>query len=166
MMISIILFRIMLAGETGRLQDLYNNQLRERVKANQERMDQLQKQIQKLADSNFSLYESYARGEIDADRFIQKKEHNNKQIEIYKAELRACNSKETAVPDEKPDLLNLLEGKENLTKLTKEVVRQLVDVVYVYGGNRVEVIFKFQDKGVETLKNQGFYDTIRKENRL
>ena len=40
----------------------------------------------------------------------------------------------------------MLEGKENLTGLTKEVVRQLVDAVYVYGGNRVTVVFKFQDK--------------------
>ena len=116
-------------------------------------MTLLQEQIQKLTDSNFSLYESYAKGEIDADCFLQKKENNNKQIEIYKAELRACHSKETAVPDEKSDLLNLLKGKENLTDLTKEVVRQLVDAVYVYGGNRVEVVFKFQDKSVETLKN-------------
>lgn len=153
MMISIILFRIMLAGETGRLQDLYNNQFQERVKADQEQKEQLQEQIQKLTDSNFSLYESYAKGEIDADCFLQKKENNNKQIEIYEAELRACHSKETAVPDEKSDLLNLLKGKENLTDLTKEVVRQLVDAVYVYGGNRVEVVFKFQDKSVETLKN-------------
>lgn len=73
MMISIILFRIMLAGETGRLQDLYNNQFRERVKADQEQKNQLQEQIQKLTDSNFSLYESYAKGEIDADRFFRKK---------------------------------------------------------------------------------------------
>ena len=43
---------------------------------------------------------------------FQKKENNNKQIEIYKAELRACHSKETAVPDEKSDLLNLLKGKK------------------------------------------------------
>lgn len=93
------------------------------------------------------------KGEIDADCFLQKKENNNKQIEIYEAELRACHSKETAVPDKKPDLLNLLEGKGNLTDLTKEVVRQLVDAVYAYGGNRVEVVFRFQDKGVETLKN-------------
>ena len=73
MMISIILFRIMLAGETGRLQDLYNNQFRERVKADQEQKNQLQEQIHKLTDSNFSLYESYAKGEIDADCFFRKK---------------------------------------------------------------------------------------------
>ena len=72
-MISIILFRIMLAGETGRLQDLYNNQFQERVKADQEQKEQLQEQIQKLTDSIFSLYESYAKGEIDADCFSEKR---------------------------------------------------------------------------------------------
>ncbi len=151
--LSAIRNQAMLAGEMRRLQDLYNNQLRECIKAKQERMAQLQGQIQKLTDSNFSLYESYAKGEIDADSFLQKKANNNKQIEIYKAELRDCHSKETVVSDEKSHLLNLLEGKENLTDLTKEVVRQLVDAVYVYGVNRVEVVFKFQDKGVETLRN-------------
>lgn len=144
--LSAIRNQAILSGEMGRLQDLYNNQLRERAKAEQEQKNQIQEQIQKLTDSNFSLYESYAKGGIDAGWFLQKKENNNKQIEIYKAELRACHSKETAVPDEKPDLLNMLEGKENLTGLTKEVVRQLVDAVYVYGGNRVTVVFKFQDK--------------------
>ena len=34
----------------------------------------------------------------------------------------------------------------NLTDPAKEVVRQLIDAVYVYGGNRVEVVFKFQDR--------------------
>lgn len=146
--LSAIRNQAMLAGETGKLQDLYSKQLQERVKANQERMVQLQDQLQKLTDSNFSLYGSYVKGEIGADRFIREKENNNKQIEIYKAELRECHLKETAVPDEKPDLLNLLEGKENLTDLTKDIVGQLVDAVYVYGANRVEVIFKFQEKNI------------------
>ena len=38
----------MLAGEMGRLQDLYNNQFQERVKADQEQKEQLQEQIQNL----------------------------------------------------------------------------------------------------------------------
>ena len=151
--LSAIRNQAMRVGETQKLRNLYNRQVQGRVKANQERENQLQEQLQQLTDSNFSLYESYAKGEIDADRFLQKKGNNNKQIEIYKAELQACHSKEIAVPDEKPDLLNVLEGKEDFTDLTKELVRQLVDAVYVYGNNRVEVVFKFQDKGVETLKN-------------
>ena len=71
--LSAIRNQAMLAGEMGRLQDLYNNQFRERVKADQEQKNQLQEQIQKLTDSNFSLYESYAKGEIDADCFFRKK---------------------------------------------------------------------------------------------
>ena len=152
--LSAIRNQAMRAGETEKLRNLYNRQVQGRVKANQEQENQLQEQIQKLTDSNFLLYESYAKGEIDADRFMQKKENHNKQIEIYKAELQACRSKETAVPDEKPDLLNVLEGKEDFTDLTKELVRQLVDGIYVYGSSRVEVVFKFQDDRTETLKKQ------------
>lgn len=43
-------------------------------------------------------------------------------------------------------LLKLLEGKENLTELTKELVRQLIDAIYVYNNRRIEIVFKFQDK--------------------
>ena len=43
-------------------------------------------------------------------------------------------------------LLKLLEGKENFTELTKELVRQLIDAIYVYNNRRIEIVFKFQDK--------------------
>ena len=135
-----------LVGETERLRELYNKQYQERIKENLEQGNLLQEQIQKLTDSNFSLYESYTKGEIDANDFIRKKEDNNKQIEIHKAKLHACHVKETTVPDENISLLNLLEGKENLTDLTKELVRQLIDAIYVYNDRRIEIVFKFQDK--------------------
>ena len=77
---------------------------------------------------------------------MRKKEDNNKQIEIYKAKLQDCHIKETPVPDENMGLLKLLEGKENLTELTKELVRQLIDAIYVYNDRRIEIVFKFQDK--------------------
>lgn len=68
--------------------------------------------------------------------------------------------------DEKPGLLNVLEGKENFEDLTKELVGRLEDAIYVYGGNRVEVVFRFQDDRAKTLKNQGFYDTINTQSGL
>lgn len=135
-----------LAGETERLRDLYNMQHQERVREKLEQEMMLQEQIQKLTDSNFSLYESYTRGEIDANEFMRKKEDNNKQIERYKTKLQVCHTKETPVPDESMSLLKLLEGKENLTDLTKELVRQLIDAIYVYNNRRIEIVFKFQDK--------------------
>ena len=80
--LSAIRHQAKLAGETERLRELYNKQYQERIKENLEKENLLQEQIQKLTDSNFSLYESYTKGEIDADDFIRKKEDNNKQIEI------------------------------------------------------------------------------------
>ena len=89
--LSAIRHQAKLVGETERLRELYNKQYQERIKENLEQGNLLQEQIQKLTDSNFSLYESYTKGEIDANDFIRKKEDNNKQIEIYKAKLHACH---------------------------------------------------------------------------
>lgn len=144
--LSAIRHQARLAGETEKLRDLYNMQHQERVRENLGQEMMLQEQIQKLTDSNFSLYESYTRGEIDANEFMRKKEDNNKQIERYKTKLQVCHTKETPVPDESMSLLKLLEGKENFTELTKELVRQLIDAIYVYNNRRIEIVFKFQDK--------------------
>lgn len=144
--LSAIRHQVMLAGEADRLQELYRRQLRDRIKTNQEEKKQLQDKIQELTDKNFSLYESYTKGEINADKFMQQKESNNKLIETYKTELRICQSEETELPDKKSCPLNLFQGKENLTDLTKELVRQLIDAIYVYNSNRIEIAFKFQDE--------------------
>ena len=68
--LSAIRHQARLAGETEKLRDLYNMQHQERVRENLEQEKMLQEQIQKLTDSNFSLYESYTRGEIDANEFM------------------------------------------------------------------------------------------------
>lgn len=150
--LSAIRHQAMLAGEADRLQELYKQQLRYHIKTSEEEERQLQEKIQGLTDKNFTLYESYAKGEINVDKFMQQKESNNKLIETYKTELRICQSEETELPDEKSCPLNLFQGKENLTDLTKELVRQLIDAIYVYGGNRVEVVFKFQDGNIRSDK--------------
>lgn len=144
--LSAIKHQALLAGEADRLQELYRLQLRDRMKENQEGKKQLQEKIQGLTDKNYLLYERYAKGEINVDQFMQAKENNNKLIETYKAELQAYQSEETALPDEKTCSSNLLEGKENLTELTKELVRQLIDAIYVYSSKRIEIVFKFQDE--------------------
>ena len=145
-----------MAGEADRLQELYRLQLRDRMKENQEGKKQLQEKIQGLTDKNYLLYERYAKGEINVDQFMQAKESNNKLIETYKTELQAYQSEETTSPDEKPCSLNLLEGKENLTELTKELVRQLIDAIYVYSSKRIEIVFKFQDESyVSDRKHSG-----------
>lgn len=154
--LSAIRHQAMLAGEADRLQELYRMQFCERMKENEEGKKQLQEMIQELVDKNFSLYERYAKGEINVDQFMQAKENNNKLIETYKAELQSYQSKEMTSLDERPCPLNLLEGKENLTDLTKELVRQFIDAIYVYSSNRIEIVFKFQDENyVSYRKHSG-----------
>ncbi len=154
--LSAIKHQAIMAGEADRLQELYRLQLRDRMKENQEGKKQLQEKIQELTDKNYLLYERYAKGEINVDQFMQAKENNNKLIEAYKTELQAYQSEETISLEEKPCSLNLLEGKENLTELTKELVRQLIDAIYVYSSKRFEIVFKFQDESyVSDRKHSG-----------
>ena len=153
--LSAIKHQAIMAGEADRLQELYRLQLRDRMKENQEGKKQLQEKIQGLTDKNYLLYERYAKGEINVDQFMQAKESNNKLIETYKTELQAYQSEETTSPDEKPCSLNLLEGKENLTELTKELVRQLIDAIYVYSSKRIEIVFKFQDESYVSDRKHG-----------
>lgn len=154
--LSAMKHQAVLTGESERLQKLYRLQLRYHMKENQEGKKQLQEKIQGLTDKNYLLYERYAKGEINVDQFMQAKENNNKLIETYKTELQAYQSEEMISPDEKPCFLNLLEGKENLTELTKELVRQLIDAIYVYSSKRIEIVFKFQDESyVSDRKHSG-----------
>lgn len=153
--LSAIRHQAMLAGEADRLQELYKGQLCDRMKEKQEEKAQIQEKIQGLMDKNFSLYESYTKGEINIDKFMQQKESNNKLIETYKIELQACQSEETELPDEKACPLNLLQGKESLADLTKELVRQLIDAIYVYNSNRIEIVFKFQEENFVSDRKQG-----------
>ncbi len=154
--LSAMKHQAVLAGESERLQKLYRLQLRDHMKENQEGKKQLQEKIQGLTDKNYLLYERYAKGEINVDQFMQAKENNNKLIEAYKTELQAYQSEETISLEEKPCSLNLLEGKENLTELTKELVRQLIDAIYVYSSKRIEIVFKFQDESyVSDRKHSG-----------
>ena len=151
--LSAIRHQAVMAGEAEELRKLYEGRLKERIKEKHEKESLLCEQLQKLTEANFSLYESYAKGEMDACEFMREKENNNRQIEVCESELRDCRLVEVAEPDESFNLFHLLEGKENLAELTKELVRQLVDAIYVYESRRVEVVFRFRDgKYMETKK--------------
>lgn len=138
--------QLALACVQEKVQELYNRYFQMRARAVGKEENMLKGHIQKLTDNNFLLYENYMKGGIDAGVFMQKKEDNNRQIEIYKEELKACCLKETTAAYRRNSLLNILEGKEELTCLTKELARQLISAIYVYGGSRIEIIFKFQDE--------------------
>ena len=146
--LSAIRYQVVLASETERLQKLYKQQYHESINARQREKQKLEEKIQELTDINFSLYESYTGGGISVEQFMQQKESNNALIETYKAELQAYQVKEMPLPDGNAGLPGLLEGKIQHTDLTKKLTRQLVDAIYIYINNRVEVVFKFRDKGV------------------
>lgn len=73
------------------------------------------------------------------------REKNLKQQEAFQCQLKQCGEETANVSADMQGILSLLEGKENLPELTREVVDELISSIYVYGKDRVEIVFRFQD---------------------
>ena len=91
------------------------------------------------------MYERYKKEEISGKEFQALREKNRKQQEAFQGQLAQCGE-ETDNEPERKGMLALLEGKEDLPELTGEMVRELVSAIYVYGKDRVEIVFRFQDE--------------------
>lgn len=149
---SAICEQAILAADLKKILKLY----RDMIKKEQDRIKReimvLQNRAQSYKDNNFSLYEKYKKGEIEQSEFQELRQKNLKAVEACESQID--NYKENADSGEIGDkgLFALLEGKEQITELTREMVEQLISGIYVYDGNRVEIIFKFKDEMEKLLE--------------
>lgn len=102
-------------------------------------------------------YEAYAEGVITKDEYTRKKEGINcriAQTEESIGRYKKLHDEETELLDgiskvmKKADELNEKKGRSILTKdkpLTREMAQSFVDEVTIYGKNRMEVAFRFDD---------------------
>lgn len=135
-----------LFAERKELSMLYRDMARQQKEQAEKEQEFLRDKIQKCKNENFSLYERYKKGEIDCCKFQERRQKNLRMLEAYQQQLGQYVEDDMDTDVDKSDNLSLLEGKENLSELTKETVEQLVSTIYVYGNGRVEIIFKFKDE--------------------
>lgn len=121
---------------------------RKQVQLNKEKSELMSK-IQKCQDEKFLLYEKYKMEKVSREEFQKLRQENLKQLEAYQKKLEAYSPREKQNDVVGKELLALLEGKEHIVELTRDIVEQLISDIYVYDNNRVEIKFKFADK----LKN-------------
>lgn len=80
----------------------------------------LRNKIQRCKNENFSLYEQYKNEEIDSYKFQEQRQKNLKMIEVYQQQLGQYSEDNVEISLDRSDILFLLEGKENLSELTKD----------------------------------------------
>ncbi len=135
-----------LFADRKELSKLYRDSAKQQKEQMEKEQEFLRNKIQKCKNENFSLYEQYKNEEIDSYKFQEQRQKNLKMIEVYQQQLGQYSEDNVETSLDRSDILFLLEGKENLSELTKEIVDQLVSAIYVYGNGRVEVVFKFKDE--------------------
>lgn len=135
-----------LAAGIRELLALHDDVRKQQDRQREREKKQIRSKLQKCREESFSSYERYKNGEISGKEFQELRQKNLSLQEEFRLQLEQCEKDREDSPLEALKHLPLLEGKEELTVLSREVVEQLVSAIYVYGKNRVEIVFKFKDE--------------------
>lgn len=119
--------------------------------------EQLEKEIQKLQNENFELYEKYKEAQLSREVFAELRKKCQERIQYLQNQLEEYAGKEVQENSNHQNVLDLLEGKENIAELTREMMEQLISKIYVYGRNRVEIIFNYRDEWEVLVKSTKGY---------
>ena len=135
-----------LFADRKELSRLYRDVAKQQKEKTAKEQEFLRNKIQTCKNENFILYEQYKKEEIDRCKFQEQRQKNLRMLEAYQQQLGqyARDDEETDV--DRSGILSLLEGKENLSELTKEIVEQLVSAIYVNGNGQVEIVFRIKDE--------------------
>lgn len=147
-----IIRQAVLAADLKELLKLHNDMVKQQEHRLEEERVKIQDKLQKYKNENFALYERYKAGEIGNKEFQDQRLRNLKLQETCQRQIEQYGEKDLDMIWDCFGILSLLEGNENLSELTKETVKQLVSAIYVYGSDRVEIVFKFKDEMDELTK--------------
>lgn len=151
-----------LAADQKELLRLHKKAVTEQKRHMEQEKAVFQKKIQRCKEEGFSLYEKYKNEELSRNEFQELRLKNQKAQELYQKQLDGLESREGQTELEDMDIVPLLQGKESMTELTKDTVRQLISEILVYDRNRVEIHFKFKDEWENLLETTGI-DLLQKK---
>lgn len=111
-------------------------------------IDKLQKEQEVLNEERVRQYEAYADGVIGRNEYISKKRKISEQIDEIQRKIKQCEEILQEEDEEASEIRQITEQATSIpisSNLTAEMVQAFVEVVYLYGDNRMEVVFKCGD---------------------
>ena len=102
-----------------------------------------------------AMHEAFAHNDefeihrITLDKSVKKQiEEINDEMEIYKS-----NYLERLKKIKKNDYwINHFKRNKKIKRITKEVINELIDKIYVYENSKIKIVFKYQDEFVSLMK--------------
>ncbi|MGY6278484.1 hypothetical protein [Faecalibacterium prausnitzii] len=107
----------------------------------------MEQELKKLKGEKMRMYEEYAAGTLLLDTYKQKKQECDRRISEVQEQIeqsKAEESTQSLVPGTVRAAAEQAENFLNGTRLTASMVSAFVENVFVYGGGRIVVRFKYE----------------------
>ena len=117
--------------------------------------------IENLDNKKIQVYEDWKFGNIEKDDYLKKSNEINEDIKLIKEKLELYTQtyRENIRMIKRNDYwINHYKRNKKIKKVTKDVLNELIDTIYVTESGNIEIVFKFKDEYKELLtylENQG-----------
>lgn len=117
-------------------------------------LDEKERSISSLLNCKMDLYPDWKNGIITQDEYLELKERTNAQICQLENDVKQIKDEIEAyknVTQEDNAFLTYFLAHKNIKTLTREVVVELVDMIYVHEGGEITIKFKYQNEYLRLL---------------
>ena len=120
-----------------------------------EQIRQLQSVLSKLRASKVKAYEKYKDGTLDRDRYANRKVDISKQIVETDAQIAELEVALQSGYQENGQPCSIIESFKRyggFTELSKEMADELIDSIYVYGSESIEIVWNHMDQYLKLIQ--------------
>jgi DNA invertase Pin-like site-specific DNA recombinase len=147
--LSVIHTQMEVMLDMEQLFDRVKTQSHNDITALTEQIRQLQAVLAKLSASKIKAYEKYKDGILDRENYINLKVNVSKQIaetDDRIAELEAALQSNYQENGQPCSIIESFKRYEGFTELSKEMVHELIDSIYIYGSETIEIVWNHMDE--------------------
>jgi len=125
------------------------NQNLENMKLDRER------EIARLSNLKRSLYEDWKEGDLSKEEYIDYKQKYEQDIQKLKNNIKTLDQQEEkyiSLEDGNKGWIETFKKQKNITKLSREVMIELIDCIEVHENKKITITFKFIDEFKQMLE--------------
>lgn len=156
--LSVIHTQIEVMVDMERIFDRVRTQSQNDITVLTEQIRQLQATLSKLGASKIKAYEKYKDGTLDRESYTNLKADVSKQIaetDVRIVELEATLQSRYQENGQPYSIIESFKQYEEITELSKEMVDELIDSIYIYGSEKIEIVWNHMDEYMRLVQYIG-----------
>ena len=147
--LSVIHTQITVMLDKEKILDRVKTQSQNDITTLTEQIRQLQVSLSKLGASKIKAYEKYKAGTLDRESYVNRKADISKQIAETDArisEFEAILQSNYQINGQPCSVIESFKQYEGFKELSKEMVDELIDSIYIYGSETIKIVWNHMDE--------------------